>query len=69
MGDTKTILSPDEDITISKWVIHEGSQISSGIVLCLYNVDNDEKIQRLKNKSNGFVKKLLYKEGDKVSKK
>lgn len=69
MGDVKKILSPDEDITISKWVVHEGSQISAGIVLCLYNVDDNEKIQRLKNKCNGFVVKLLFKEGDKVPKK
>lgn len=66
MSDGSVIISPDQDITITKWVIHEKSQISAGIVLCLYTTAGDAKIQRLMNKNCGLVKKLLFKEGDTV---
>ncbi|CRL03381.1 CLUMA_CG016389, isoform A [Clunio marinus] len=68
MSESNDILSPNKDIKIFKWVVHEGSQISNGSILCLYQLDGDEKIQRLKNTHYGTVKKLLHKEGETVNK-
>lgn len=69
MSGMTEILSPDEDIKINKWVVHKGSQISSGSILCLFQVGSDPKVQRLKNTNCGIVKKILHKEGATVAKK
>lgn len=69
MSETTQILSPDKEIKIFKWVVHEGSQISNGSILCLYKEPGNEKVQRLKNVACGLVKKLLRKEGDVVTSK
>ena len=70
MSETTNIISPDKDITLLKWVVHAGSQISCGSILCLYHLQNDKKVQRLKNINNcGLIKKLLYKEGDLIPKR
>lgn len=70
MSELTHILSPDKEIKILKWVVHEGSQISSGSIICLFvEIQDDAKQQRLKNSSCGTVKKLLHKEGDTVAKK
>jgi hypothetical protein len=69
MSETTQILSPDKEIKILKWVVHAGSQISNGSILCLYQLPGDDKTQRLKNSSCGIVKKLLRKEGDLVANK
>lgn len=70
MSELTHILSPDKEIKILKWVVHEGSQISSGSIICLFvEMQDDAKQQRLKNSSCGTVKKLLHKEGDTVAKK
>lgn len=69
MSERTQILSPDKNIKILKWVVHEGSQISNGSILCLYQLDDDLKVQRLKNTNCGLVKKLLHKEGDTVANK
>lgn len=70
MSEKTHILSPDKDITILKWVVHPGSQISSGSIICLYQLENDTKVQRLKNTNHcGLIKKLLHLEGDAISKR
>lgn len=70
MSETTSILSPDHDITLLKWIVHRGSQISSGSILCLYTAPGIEKVQRLKSNTNcGIVRKLLHKEGGSVPKK
>lgn len=70
MSERTQIVSPDQDIKILKWVVHTGSQISNGSILCLYQLEGREiKVQRLKNTNCGLVKKLLWKEGDSVAKK
>jgi hypothetical protein len=69
MSETTKILSPDMQIKILKWVVHPGSQISSGSILCLYQLPGDGKTLRLKNTDCGLVKKLLVKEGEQVPNK
>lgn len=72
MSEATQILSPDRDIVIFKWIVHEGQQISNGSILFLYQLDDgpDEKVQRFKNsKYSGEVKKLHFTEGDSVPKK
>lgn len=73
MSERTQILSPDKDILIFKWVVHQGSQISNGSILYLYQLisdDGDKKVQRFKNtKYSGIVKKLLYKDGEIVPKR
>lgn len=72
MSETTQILSPDKDIIIFKWKVHEGSPISNGSILYLYNLslDADQKVQRFKNtKYSGIVKKLLFTEGEAVPKR
>jgi hypothetical protein len=69
MSEVKQILSPDKEIKILKWIIHKGSQISNGSVLCLYqSPEGSDKVERLKNTACGLVKKLLHKEGSVVAK-
>lgn len=64
------VLSPNKDIKIVKWIVHNGSQVSIGSVLLLYHENGDEhNVERLKNTTCGIVKKLLHKEGDVVSKR
>lgn len=66
MSETTQILSPDSEIKILKWVVHKGSQISSGSIIMLYNIGADCKVHRMKSTDCGIVKKLLRKEGDLV---
>jgi hypothetical protein len=68
MSEVKQILSPDKEIKILKWIIHKGSQISNGSVLCLYLPEGSDKVERLKNTACGLVRKLLHKEGSVVAK-
>lgn len=70
MSEDKKILSPDKEIKILKWIVHKGSQISNGSILCLYqSPPGNNNVERLKNSACGLVKKLLYKEGAVVAKK
>ena len=70
MSELKQILSPDKEIKIIKWIIHKGSQISNGSVLCLFqSPSGSDKVERLKNTACGLVKKLLCKEGTIIAKK
>lgn len=70
MSAVTHILSPDKDIKILKWVVHEGSQISNGSILCLYQIGADQKVNRLKNTDYcGLIKKLLHKDGASIPKK
>lgn len=70
MSETTSVLSPEKEIKLLKWIVHKGSQISSGSILCLYTVPGNEKVQRLKSDRNcGIVKKLLHKEGEAVPEK
>lgn len=70
MSEDKKILSPDKEIKILKWIVHKGSQISNGSILCLYHSPPGSiNVERLKNTTCGLVKKLLYKEGAVVEKK
>lgn len=63
-----TILSPEADILLVKWVVHVGSTISSGSILCSYKISGDEKVLRLKSEKNcGIVRELLYQEGQKIT--
>lgn len=57
-----------QKLKINKWKIREGSQISNGNVVLLYqDLDDSAKtIKRLKSNKCGVVKKRLYKEGDVV---
>jgi hypothetical protein len=69
MSENITVLSPDKDIKISKWIVHRGSQVSNGSVLLLYQETDSDQIERLKNTDCGIVKKLLHKEGIVVKKR
>lgn len=63
-----SILSPEADILLVKWVVHVGSTISSGSILCSYKICGDEKVLRLKSEKNcGIVRELLFQEGQKVT--
>jgi hypothetical protein len=68
MSENFKVLSPDKDIKVSKWIVHRGSQISSGKVLLLYTEADGDHVERMMSSSCGIVKKLLYKEGDLVPK-
>lgn len=68
MSENAKILSPDKEIIIYKWKVHEGSQISGGSVILLFKSDDSDIIHRFKNTNCGIVRKLLVKEGDHVPK-
>uniref|UniRef100_A0A336LUZ3 RNA polymerase II subunit A C-terminal domain phosphatase n=1 Tax=Culicoides sonorensis TaxID=179676 RepID=A0A336LUZ3_CULSO len=61
------IIAPHK-LKISKWKIRNGSQISNGNVVLLYEeIDDPNKVlKRLKSNKCGVVKKRLYKDGDVV---
>lgn len=62
------ILSPEKDMLLVKWVVHVGSTISSGSILCSYKICGDEKVLRLKSDRNcGKILELLHQEGQKVT--
>lgn len=72
MSESIKILSPDKDIKIHKWVVHCGSQVSQGTVLLLYTdaaAEASDHHERIMSSNCGIVKKLLYKEGDVVTKR
>lgn len=59
----------DQEIRIVKWKIRIGSQISLGNILMLYRdatQSNSALPKRLKSVKCGVVKKLFYRDGDKV---
>lgn len=54
-------------IKISKWKVKEGTIVSIGRVILLYEttpVDGKSELQKLKATAVGTVRKLLAKEGD-----
>lgn len=68
MSKETEIYAP-QTIKINKWKIRDGTQISTGTIILLYEEldDTNKELKRLKSTKCGFVKKRLYKEGDMVT--
>ncbi|KAK6185364.1 hypothetical protein SNE40_007614 [Patella caerulea] len=56
----------DKSIRISKWKVRQGSHISKGVLMAIYNTEEKEKDtvqQKLKAPNAGIVKRIIAKEG------
>lgn len=51
---------------LTKWKVKVGSRVNQLTILCLYNNNETDKIERLKWNNVGTVKELLVKEGEDI---